>query len=83
MFSAVTAIHDPMARVGRTVTLTAAMVLTVASAASSQYFGQNKVQYKKFDFKVLKTEHFDIFYYPSEQPGTELAPLSKMVSGII
>lgn len=27
--------------------------------ASAQYFGQNKVHYRTFDFKVLKTEHFD------------------------
>ena len=26
-------------------------------------FGRNKVQYEKFDWKVLKTEHFDIYYY--------------------
>ncbi len=28
------------------------------------YFGQNKVQYRSFDFQVLKTEHFDIYFYP-------------------
>ena len=33
-------------------------------AAEAQYFGRNKVQYDNFDFKVLKTEHFDIHYYP-------------------
>ncbi|RPI70334.1 MAG: hypothetical protein EHM47_12290, partial [Ignavibacteriales bacterium] len=27
------------------------------------YFGRNKVQYEKFDWKILKTEHFDIYYY--------------------
>ncbi|MGE5409629.1 MAG: BamA/TamA family outer membrane protein [Clostridiales bacterium] len=27
------------------------------------FFGRNKVQYDTFDWKVLKTEHFDIFYY--------------------
>ena len=27
------------------------------------FFGRNKVQYEKFDWKVLKTEHFDIYYY--------------------
>ena len=27
------------------------------------YFGRNKVQYKEFDWKVLHTEHFDIYYY--------------------
>ena len=28
------------------------------------YFGQNKVQYRAFDFQVLRTEHFDIYFYP-------------------
>ncbi len=28
------------------------------------YFGQNKVQYRAFDFQVLRTEHFDIHFYP-------------------
>jgi hypothetical protein len=28
------------------------------------YFGRNKVQYTNFDWHVLKTEHFDIYYYP-------------------
>lgn len=36
-------------------------------SASAQYFGQNKVQYRDFDFQVLKTEHFDIYYYPEEE----------------
>ena len=27
------------------------------------YFGRNKVQYEEFDWKILKTEHFDIYYY--------------------
>jgi hypothetical protein len=30
---------------------------------SAQYFGRNKVQYSSFDFKVLHTEHFDVYYY--------------------
>jgi len=38
-----------------------------------QYFGQNKVQYEKFDFRVMKTEHFDIYYYPEEQEGVRIA----------
>ena len=28
------------------------------------YFGRNKVQYTDFDWHILKTEHFDIYYYP-------------------
>ncbi|MGE5499062.1 MAG: hypothetical protein ACM3Q2_13355, partial [Syntrophothermus sp.] len=27
------------------------------------FFGRNKVQYDNFDWKILKTEHFDIYYY--------------------
>jgi WD40-like Beta Propeller Repeat/Peptidase of plants and bacteria len=56
---------------------TALFVLAVtwwcAPPASAQYFGQNKVQYKKLDFQVLKTEHFDIYYYPAEREGIDLA----------
>ena len=31
-------------------------------------FGQNKVQYKSFQWQVLKTEHFDIYFYEKERP---------------
>ncbi|MGE5360050.1 MAG: BamA/TamA family outer membrane protein [Bacteroidales bacterium] len=41
--------------------------LLVARGASPQYFGQNKVQYRRFDFRILQTTHFDIYYYPAEQ----------------
>lgn len=41
-------------------------LLFVASTANAQYFGRNKVQWEQFDFKVLKTEHFDIYYYDRE-----------------
>ena len=33
-------------------------------AAQSGYFGQNHVQFRTFDWQVLRTEHFDIHYYP-------------------
>jgi hypothetical protein len=39
----------------------------VASPVHAQYFGRNKVQYQKFDWQVLKTEHFDIYFYKGEQ----------------
>ncbi len=32
-------------------------------AGAQDYFGQNKVRYQSFDFQVLRTEHFDIYYY--------------------
>lgn len=39
----------------------------IPSDASAQYFGRNKVQWEDFDWRVLKTEHFDIYYYPEEE----------------
>ncbi|HEY8537205.1 MAG TPA: hypothetical protein VIL25_12165, partial [Vicinamibacterales bacterium] len=38
----------------------------LSSGASAQYFGANKVRYESFDFKVLETEHFDIYHYDKE-----------------
>src|SRR5687768_3861752 len=42
-------------------------VLSIASPAQAQYFGRNKVQYKEFKFEVLKTDHFDIYFYEEER----------------
>ena len=38
-----------------------------ARNASAQYFGQNHVQYETFDFQVLRTTHFDIYFYEQER----------------
>ncbi len=56
--------------VGSVAALLAALGALPAPAAA-QYFGRNKVQYENFDFDVLHTDHFDIFYYPVEQQTTE------------
>src|SRR5215813_3275911 len=60
----------------RTTVIAAAFVVLVVgrgSSVSAQYFGQNKVQYKNLDFKILKTQHFDIYFYPSERDGIDIA----------
>jgi len=31
------------------------------------YFGQNKVQYTDFDWQVLTTDHFNVYFYPEEE----------------
>ena len=41
-------------------------LLFLTTTANAQYFGRNKVQWEHFDFKILKTEHFDIYYYDRE-----------------
>ena len=50
-----------------------AIALIAPGPADAQYFGQNKVQYRDFDFKVLKTKNFDIYYYPEEEAAVEQA----------
>jgi hypothetical protein len=35
------------------------------------YFGRNKVQYTDFDWQVLRTDHFDIYYYPEMEELAE------------
>ena len=48
-----------------------AAVLGAAAPARAQYFGRNKVQYKNLQFEVLKTEHFQIYFYPEEQAAVD------------
>lgn len=48
-------------------------VATLATPASAQYFGQNKVQYERFDFQVARTERFDIYFYPEIREGVDVA----------
>ena len=47
------------------------LFLSIASPAHAQYFGRNKVQYKEFKFEVLKTEHFDVYFYEEERQNAE------------
>ncbi len=66
--------HKPM-KIG----LLGALALALgpwAASADAQYFGRNKVQYDAFEFRVLETEHFDIYYYEEEREAIEM--LAKM-----
>src|SRR5258705_4497890 len=53
-----------------------ALLLTVFASFSaySQYvdFGRNKVQYDKFDWHTLSTEHFKVYYYPEMKELAEI-----------
>ena len=46
-------------------------VTALPSSVSAQYFGRNKVQYETFDFRILKTPHYDIHFYPEEGEAVE------------
>src|SRR3712207_9009676 len=57
--------------------LLAALIVTFGAAApaevAAQYFsfGQNKIQYRKLDWRILRGPHVDLYYYPAE---ADLAP---------
>ena len=53
-------------------------VFCAVSPAQAQYFGRNKVQHKNFQFEVLKSEHFQLYFYPDErQAATDLARMAE------
>src|SRR6266566_735812 len=51
------------------VTLLLGSLSFLAPRAQGQYFGRNPVQYENFHFKVLKTQHFDVYFYDKEAPA--------------
>ena len=53
--------------------LCACTLFTAVQPADAQYyhFGRNKIQYKDFDWHVLQTEHFEIYFYPEMQELAE------------
>ena len=53
--------------------MAAVTLAAVSVPAEAQYFGRNKVRYRTFKFQVLKTAHFDIYYYPEEKVAVEMA----------
>ena len=46
--------------------LAGALICGIPLSATAQYFGRNKVQYEKFDFRIMRTPHFDLYFYPAE-----------------
>jgi len=68
-------VRETSPRRGRTlgVALLTLAALT-ASSASAQFdtgFGKNKVQYRKMDWKIYHSPHFDLYYYTSEEALVE------------
>ncbi|HKJ91662.1 MAG TPA: hypothetical protein VJ957_00780 [Longimicrobiales bacterium] len=53
--------------------LCAASLALTPHLGAAQYFGQNEVQYKHFDFEVLASQHFNVYYYPVEADAAAVA----------
>jgi Tol biopolymer transport system component len=62
----------------RKLLLVAALASALAAPASAQfvpYFGKNKVKYDNFGWRIYKSPHFDIYYYPELE--THLASVAS------
>ncbi len=46
--------------------------LTGTTYSQFYFFGRNKVHYEKFNWKILKTKHFDIYYYDGFEEIAEI-----------
>jgi Tol biopolymer transport system component len=48
--------------------LAALLLLAAAFPAGAFAFGKNKIAYERFDWHVYRSPHFDVYYYPEEEP---------------
>ncbi len=55
-------------------------VTSIAVVQGQYYFGRNKVQYNNFTWYVLKTEHFDIYFYPEMRELADIGAASAEAS---
>jgi surface antigen Omp85-like protein/WD40 repeat protein len=51
----------------------AALAILVPSASWAQYFGANKIQYKPQTFRILSTDHFDIYFHLDNREAADIA----------
>jgi hypothetical protein len=49
------------------------LTLTAATSYAQFYFGKNKVQYAEFEWQVMTTEHFSIYFYTAESEIAQVA----------
>lgn len=60
--------------------LAVALLLLPVSTYGQFYFGKNKIQYSQFDWKVLNTTHFKIYFYQEESEIAEIAAAAAEAS---
>ncbi len=51
--------------------------LLASGVADAQTFGRNKVQYRSFDWRIIHTTHFDVYFYDGSED------LADVVSAIV
>ncbi|HEY6050942.1 MAG TPA: hypothetical protein VIZ58_06815, partial [Thermoanaerobaculia bacterium] len=51
--------------------LALALVASAAAARAQEGFGENKIEYDRFDWKTYKSTHFIIYFYDKERPALQ------------
>lgn len=64
-----------LSRTARSLTVGLSVLLTLASGAGAAQFGRNKVQYRDFEWKVVSTDHFDVYFYEGSEDLADAACL--------
>src|SRR2546421_1011021 len=59
--------------------IAAALALFGAAPLAAPYFGQNKDPYQGFAFRIIPTQHFEIYYYAAER--TAALDAARMAEG--
>ncbi len=43
--------------------LVAITICLLVQTSDAQYFGKNKIQYEKFNWRFIQSKHFDVYFY--------------------
>ena len=54
-------------RRGLSAVLLFVLAALMAAPSGAQYFGKNRIQYRDFDWKIYRSQHFDVYYYDAEE----------------
>jgi hypothetical protein len=65
--------HQIPSRLGRLIAAVLLVAVCAAPVDAQYYFGKNKVQYTDFEWQVLATDKFDIYFYDAERELAEIA----------
>ena len=59
-------------------------LLVLAGAAHAQHFGQNKVQYRTYDWRSIASDHFEVYFYPGlDSLAMRVLDLAEKTHGVL
>ena len=56
----------------QTITILLGLLVFNSNLSGQYYFGRNKIQYDDFNWKILETDHFDVYFYPEMSELAEI-----------